>query len=198
MVQQQGIWLLYILEQRSSHGTLWIRPSWPRSGLKLSPALASPHKHASCCLAQPGTLLFIEAVQVSPQCLLLSGWLLTNVQVNITTALHDTWHTCRYITTILLLIFFFLHFFHFPGKADCPPLALSITRGFWHFSQIANVCQTVANTFWSFVRWFWLPFWLSSRHLKGVLGSLFRHLQKVCPISVKRDTLLQDLWNPQR
>jgi hypothetical protein len=42
--------------------------------------------------------------QVSPQRLLLSGRLLTNVQVNITTMLHDTWHTCIYITLVLLFI----------------------------------------------------------------------------------------------
>ncbi len=85
-------------------GTSRIRPSWPRSGLRLSPTLASPHKHASCCHAQPGILLFIAAVQVSPQRLLLSGWLLTTVQVNITTTLHNTWHTRIYITLVLLFI----------------------------------------------------------------------------------------------
>jgi hypothetical protein len=36
--------------------------------------------------------------------LLLSGWLLTNVQVNIITMLHDTRHTCIYITLVLLFI----------------------------------------------------------------------------------------------
>jgi hypothetical protein len=73
-----------------------ICPSWPRSGLRLSPILASPSEHASCCHAHPSILLFIATVQVWPQRLLLSGWLLTNVQVNITTMLHDTWHTCIY------------------------------------------------------------------------------------------------------
>ncbi len=41
--------------------------------------------------------------------LLLFGWLLTNVQVNITTTPHDTWHTCIYITLVLLFISSFLH-----------------------------------------------------------------------------------------
>ncbi len=34
-------------------------------GIKLSPVLASPYKHASCCHAQLGILLFIATVQVS-------------------------------------------------------------------------------------------------------------------------------------
>jgi hypothetical protein len=70
---------MYILEQRSSRGTSRIRPSWPRSGHRLNPILASPYEHPSCCHAQPGVELFMTTVQVSPQCLLLSGWLLTNV-----------------------------------------------------------------------------------------------------------------------
>jgi hypothetical protein len=39
----------------------------------------------------------MTTVQVSPQCLLLSGWILTNVQVNITTAIYDTGHTLIYV-----------------------------------------------------------------------------------------------------
>jgi hypothetical protein len=46
-------------------------------------------------------------VQVSPQHVLLSGWLLTNVQINITTAKYDTGHTLMYITLQLLFMFFF-------------------------------------------------------------------------------------------
>jgi hypothetical protein len=49
----------------------------------------------------------MTTLQVSPQRLLLFGWLLTNVQVNITTALYDTGHTCIYITLLLLFMFFF-------------------------------------------------------------------------------------------
>ncbi len=71
-----------------------MRPSWPLSKLKLSPILASPYEHAS--VATPGCiLLFIATVQVSHPCLPLSGWLLTNVQVNIITTLHDMRHTCN-------------------------------------------------------------------------------------------------------
>jgi hypothetical protein len=32
-----------------------------------------------------------------------------------------------YIVHVLLFIFFFLHFFHFPGQAGCPPFPLSVT-----------------------------------------------------------------------
>jgi hypothetical protein len=46
-------------------------------------------------------------VQVSPQRLLLSGWLLTNVQVNITTAIYDIGHTLIHITLLLLFMLFF-------------------------------------------------------------------------------------------
>ncbi len=67
----------------------------------------------------------MTAVQVSPQRLRLSGWLLTNVRVNITTSLYDTWHTRIYITLALLFMFFFLQLFHFSGQAGCPPFPLS-------------------------------------------------------------------------
>jgi hypothetical protein len=50
----------------------------------------------SCCL--------LQRFKFHTQRLLLSGWLLTNVQVNITTTLHDTRHTCIYITLVLLFI----------------------------------------------------------------------------------------------
>jgi hypothetical protein len=100
---------MYILEQQSSRGTSQICPSWPRSGHVLSPSLAPSCEHASCCHAQPGVLLFMTTVQVSPKRLLLSGRLLTNVQVNITTATYDTGHTLIYITLQLLSTFFFKH-----------------------------------------------------------------------------------------
>jgi hypothetical protein len=138
---------MYILEQRSSWGTSLIRPSWPRSRQRLNPILASPYEHASCCHAQPGIWLFITAVQVSPQRLLLSGWLLTNVQVNITTTLHDTGHTCTYNTLVLLFIFFFLHFFHFPGQASCPPYPLSVGMILYHYISADHLTFSFKNTF---------------------------------------------------
>jgi hypothetical protein len=73
----------------------------------------------------------MTAVQVSPQRLLLSGWLLTNVQVNITKTLYDTGHTCIYITLALLFMFFFSHLFHFSRQAGCPPFPLSATLTIW-------------------------------------------------------------------
>jgi hypothetical protein len=50
----------------------------------------------------------MTTVQVSPNRLLLSGWLLTNVQVNIPTVIYDTWHALIYIT-LQLFMFFFTH-----------------------------------------------------------------------------------------
>ncbi len=98
---------MYILEQRSSHGTSRILPSWPRSEHVLNPSLAPSYEHASCCHAQPGVQLFMTMVQVLPKRLLLSGWLLTNIQVNITTVIYDTGHRLIYITQLLLFMFFF-------------------------------------------------------------------------------------------
>ncbi len=126
--------LLYILEQQSSWSTSGICPSWPHSRHKLSPMLASLYEHASCCHAQPSILLFIVTGQVSHLAPSESGWLLTNVQVNITTTLYDTWHTCTYIHHISITIhFFFLHIFHSSWLAGCPrPIMLAAIRP--HFS----------------------------------------------------------------
>jgi hypothetical protein len=54
----------------------------------------------------------MTAVQVSPQRLLLSGWLLTNVQVNITTTIHDIGHMNIHHTSIAIHIL--LPFTHLP------------------------------------------------------------------------------------
>ncbi len=61
---------------------------WP---LPMSMHLVAMPSPVSCCLLQQFKFL-------------LSWWLLTNVQVNITTTLHDTWHTCIYITLALQFI----------------------------------------------------------------------------------------------
>ncbi len=104
---------LYILEQPSSCSTLQICPSWPRCRLRLGLLLVSLPEHVSCCHAQSSILLFISMGQVShltPS--LLSGWLLTNVQVNIISTLHNTRvHIYKHYIGITIL-FFFLHFFH--------------------------------------------------------------------------------------
>ncbi len=75
-------------------------------GLNWAHIPASPYEHASCCHTQPSIWLFIATAQVShlAPSATVSGWLLTNVQVNITTMLHDTWHTCIYITLALQFI----------------------------------------------------------------------------------------------
>jgi hypothetical protein len=100
---------MYILEQPSSWSTSRLRPSWPCSRLRLSFLLASLSEYAYCCHVQPSILLFISMGRVShlmPS--LLSGWLLTNVQVNNITTLHDT-HGHIYIhhigITILLPLY---------------------------------------------------------------------------------------------
>ncbi len=102
IVQTMRNYQLHIVEQPSSCSTSRIRPSWPRCRLRLSLLLVSLTQHASCCHAQPSILLFISMGRVSlltPS--LLSGWLLTNVQVNNITTLHDT-HKHLYITSALL------------------------------------------------------------------------------------------------
>ncbi len=109
---------LYILEQLSSCSTLRIPPSRPRCRLRLSLLLVSLSKHASCYYAQPSILLFISMGRVShltPS--LLSGWLLTSVQVNNIIMLDDIHlHTYIYHIDITILLFF-LHFFHSPWQA---------------------------------------------------------------------------------
>jgi hypothetical protein len=109
---------LYILEQPSSCSTSRIRPSWTRCRLRLNLLLVSLSEHASCYHAQPSILLFISMGRVShltPS--VLSGWLLTNRQVNNITTLHNTHGTHIYITSALLFFLFFLHFFHSPWQA---------------------------------------------------------------------------------
>jgi hypothetical protein len=99
---------LYILEQPSSCSTSWIHPSWPRCRLRLSLLLVSLSEHASCHHAQPSILLFISMgwiTHLTPS--LLSGRLLSSVQVNNNNV---TWHTCIHHIGITILLFF-LHFF---------------------------------------------------------------------------------------
>ncbi len=97
---------------------LRICPSWPRSGLKLSPILASPYEHASYCHAQ--LAVYCNGSSFTPSAPLLSGWLLTNVQANITTILHNTWYTYIYITIVLLFISSFYTSSIFLGRLAAP------------------------------------------------------------------------------
>jgi hypothetical protein len=93
-----------MLEQPSSCSTMRMRPSWPRCRFRLSLLLVSLSEHASCYHAQHSILLFISMGLVShltPS--LLSGWLLTNVQVNNIITLHNTYiYIYTYITSALL------------------------------------------------------------------------------------------------
>ncbi len=108
---------LFMLEQPSSGSTSRIRPSWPRCRSRLSLLLVSLSEHTSCYHAQPSILLFISVGWVShlmPS--LLSGWLLTNVQVNNITMLHNT-HGHTYIQHIGITI---LLFFSYSVSTYCP------------------------------------------------------------------------------
>jgi hypothetical protein len=90
-----------------------MHPSWPRSKLKLSPILAKPYEHAS--VATPGRYLavFCNGSSFTPGPSTI--WeLLTNVEVNIITMLHDTRHTCIYITLVTSTTIHFLLSIHFP------------------------------------------------------------------------------------
>ncbi len=106
-----------------------IRPSWPRSKLKLCPILASTYEHASCCHAQPSILLFIAKGQVShvaPSAI----W----VAFNSCTSKHHnnvTRHTVcahMYIHHISITTFlFFVHIFHSSWQAGWPQPIASAT-----------------------------------------------------------------------
>jgi hypothetical protein len=66
--------------------------------------------------------------QVSSQRLLLPGWLITIVQVNITTTTYDTGHTLIYITLVLLFMFFFiLPPFFWAGWLSSIPLSVTVS-----------------------------------------------------------------------
>ncbi len=95
---------LYILEQPFSWSTSRIHLSWPRSRLGLSLLLVFLSECISCLLCPSRILLFVPTDRVShlyPSS--LSGGLLTNVQVNNITTLHDT-HGHTYIHHIGITI----------------------------------------------------------------------------------------------
>jgi hypothetical protein len=101
--------ILYILEQPSSCSTSRIRPSWPHYRFGLSLLLVSLPP-CICYHAQPSILLFISVGRVShlmPS--LLSGWLLTNVQVNNIRTLPTHGHTYMHHIGITILLFFLLY-----------------------------------------------------------------------------------------
>ncbi len=99
----------YILEQPSSWSTLRIHPSWPQSRLRLGLLLVSLSKCISC-LSRPIQYLAVcpngSDFNLTPS--LLSERLLTDVQVNNITTLHDTHgHTYIHHISITILLLFY-------------------------------------------------------------------------------------------
>jgi hypothetical protein len=90
-------------------------PLWPHP---ISMHLVATPNPVSCCL--------LQRFKFHPNVFYYLGGFSLMYKQNITTTLHNTWHTCMYITLVLLFILFFLHFFHFLGQAGCPPLAPSV------------------------------------------------------------------------
>ncbi len=108
IIQGMNTWLWSVhtvLEQPSSWSTSRIHPSWPRSWLRLSLLLAFHSTCIPCCHAPFCILLFVPNGSgfTLPFPSLLSGWLLTNVQVSNTTKLYDT-HRHAYIHHISITI----------------------------------------------------------------------------------------------
>ncbi len=70
-----------------------------------------PHPWACILLPRPTRSLAVNCNSSSftPSTPLLYGWLLTKVQANITTTLHNTWHTCIYIKIVSLFILLSVH-----------------------------------------------------------------------------------------
>ncbi len=100
---------LYILEQPSSWSTSRIRPSWPRSRLRLSLLLVSLFECISCLLWPLQSLtVCLNGSGFTPNPFIAVGRLLTNVQVNNITMQHDThWHTnIHHISHTILLPFY--------------------------------------------------------------------------------------------
>ncbi len=101
--------VLYILEQPSSWSTSLIRPSWPRSRVRLCLLLVLFPQVYSCLLWPTQYLAVFSNGSYFTLNPFLADWRLsTSVQVNNTTALHHLhMDTHIYITSILLFILFF-------------------------------------------------------------------------------------------
>jgi hypothetical protein len=115
---------LYILEQRSSWSTLRIRPSWPRSRVRLSLLLVLLSRVYSCLLLPTQHL----AVHSNGSYFALNPFPAywrpnTSVQVNNTTMLQCyiiyTW-THIFTSHQYYYSFSSLHFFHSFWQACCP------------------------------------------------------------------------------
>jgi hypothetical protein len=105
--------------------------SWaPFRPLPMSMHLVATPNPVSCCL--------LQWFKFHTYCLLLSGWLLTNVQVNIITTLHNIWHISIYITSALLFISSFYTSSILLGRqAGCPrPITSATVTTSWYLCQI--------------------------------------------------------------
>ncbi len=137
---------LYILEQPSSLGTSRRRPSWPRSRLRLSLLLVLLPKYIPCLSWPPSILLFAPADWVShltPS--LLSERLRTFIQVNNTTALHDTQgHTYIHHISITILLLFYTYSIFLGRPAGSDPS---------HLTQIVPLSHDSVLFFGKMKRW---------------------------------------------
>ncbi len=119
------------------------------------PALVPSCEHASCCHASSVYNCLWQRFKFHPTVFCYLGLLLTNVWVNITTVIYDTWHTLIYITLQLLFMFFFTHLpFFWAGWLSFVPLSVSIRRNNLRmldkFSSIAGIFLTLYPTMQEF------------------------------------------------
>ncbi len=113
---------MYILEHRSSCGTSWIRPSWPRSGCILSMALVPSCEHVSCCMPDL-VMLFIaindkgSSFTPTPSVFWVASRYCTSKHHN-----NNIWYIAyiyiHHTSTIIHVSF--LRIFHSSRQAGCP------------------------------------------------------------------------------
>jgi hypothetical protein len=130
----QTIIILYVHQRPSSWCTSRICPSWPQSRVRLSLLLVLFPKYVSCLLWPTQYL----AVCSNGSCFTLNPFLAdcrlnTNVQVNNMTVPHHIYtNTHIYITSILLLILFFI-LLPLPVTGRLPQ-----TLPVWHTSYLSS------------------------------------------------------------
>ncbi len=129
--------VLYILEWLSSWSTSRIRPSWPRSRVRLCLLLVLFPQVYSCLLWPTQYLAVCSNGSYFALNSFLADWQLnTSVQVNNTTELYHIYmDTHIYITSILLFILFFtLLPLLLAGRL---PLTLQTRRAqYWHYVKM--------------------------------------------------------------
>jgi hypothetical protein len=138
---------LYILEQPSFWSTSWIRPSWPRSRLRLSFLLVSLSKCISCLLRPIQYLAVCPNESGFPLSPFISVWRrLTNVRVNNLTMLHDTHgHTHIYIRWALLFFFSFIFLPTFLAGRLAQTLPSDTHRSSNNYLARPEACVIVCN-----------------------------------------------------